>query len=91
MPSWGALANQEQVNKMKIYCIFVKYKGEDDISIADAWDEFNVDDNEDGYREAVDKQKKKRDVVEVREIAITVDEAKIRKAFEPTGLKGKIK
>ncbi len=75
---------------MLIYTIWVNDRAEfDEAWMLDAWDEFTIDANSEGWDEVVEKAKSAFE--EVRVIPVEVDIEKARHAFEIQPIKGEVK
>ena len=57
---------------MRIFCIFVKHPSDDAPWIINAWDEWTIDSNPDGFTEAVEKAKKDNPKSEVGVASVDV-------------------
>lgn len=75
---------------MLIYMIWVNNRAEfDEAWMLDAWDEFTIEANPQGFDEAVKKAKSEH--AEVRVIPVHVDIAKVQHAFEIQPIDGEVK
>jgi hypothetical protein len=74
---------------MKIFVIVAKIKGEDCPWIVNAWDEWTVDANHEGWHDAINEAKKKCSDAEVRTAEIEVPDSFLFDMFKPIVVKGK--
>lgn len=69
---------------MKIHALFVSYSGGDtDLELADAWDEYAIDANPEGFLEACRKLSTDSDVERWVEVVLEVSEQAVRAALHP--------
>jgi len=74
---------------MLIYMIWVNNRAEfDEAWMVNAWDEFTIDANPQGWEEAVSKAKSEH--AEVRVIPVQVDITKVQHAFEIQPINGEV-
>lgn len=73
---------------MKIFVIAAKIEGEETPWIVNAWDEWTVDANPEGWHEAIDEAKKKASGAEIRTAQIEVHDSFLFDMFKPITVKG---
>lgn len=75
---------------MQVRLIFNKVDGE--IALIDAWDEYAIDENYDGYEAAVQKASSEADRSDlVRVVAIEVPLSSVQAAFDPAEVACEVK
>jgi hypothetical protein len=81
----GGAAGEEPVSRVTIFTIWGWRDDEDGPELLDAWDEYAVDQNFDGYRQAVNEAAEKNDIRghRIREIQLVADWEPIEIAFAP--------
>lgn len=80
-------------SRITIHTLWGLRKGTDFPELMEAWDEFCVDENWDGWKEACDRSIASwgNDIVAHRFVNVTVDEAAINAAFETKSVPGEVR
>ena len=75
---------------MKIYLIVVQAPTRGDSPwVWGAWDEWTIDENPDGYQEAINEARARNPSEEVRTACVEVPDGFLQQVFEPLSVKGK--